>query len=159
MIAACIPEVLSLSAGETLGSMFFTPILGSHEITGEPPYIRVRICFLGGVMAIGHSDSAAPGGHLDVEVSREAADLIAANFLAADSSSVPDHRVDDVLCELANIVCGNVLSAIASRPGFTLLSPEIIRGEGGMWPETECFVECFDLEQGWLTVRLVLKSS
>jgi hypothetical protein len=156
MIPGSIPEVLSLSAEETLGSMFFTPILGPYDASGQQSHVRVRICLLGGCAAAGHSDSAAPGGHLDVEVSREAAYLIARNFLAAEQGSVPDHRVNDVLCELTNIICGNTMSALASKPGFSLLSPEIIRSDGESWPQSESFHKSFELEQGWLTVRLVL---
>ncbi len=159
MITASIPELLSLCAEETLGSMFFTPILGPFEAGSEQPYLRVRLCFLGGASRAGHSDAAAPGGHLDIEVSREAADSIAANFLAADEGSVPEHRVDDVLCELANIICGNVMSAIASKAGFSLLSPEIIRDSGEEWPEAQRFQESFELERGWLTVRLALTNA
>ena len=105
-----------------------------------------------------------PGGHLDLQVSHEGAQLIASSFLAADDGTVADHRVADVICELTNVVCGNLMSSIASASGFSLASPELIRrsspealhGSTPEGPHTVHYEESFQLERGWLTLRLAL---
>jgi hypothetical protein len=172
-----IHDVLANSAEEALQVMFFTQVLRrrpANEIpiqasdgTIERPYLAVRLCFLG----TGKTDSssreprfipaeaARPGGHLDVEVSREGAQWIASSFLAADDGSVPPHRVADVICELTNVVCGSVMSNIASESGFSMLSPEVMRGSTAEWPHTACYEESFELERGWVTLRLGLASA
>jgi CheY-specific phosphatase CheX len=153
-----IPNVLAHSAEEVLETMFFTQVVGRRplheEATQEKPFLAVRLCFLGG-----GDSSAQPGGHLDIEVSREGAQWIASSFLAADDGSVPQHRVADVICELTNVVCGNVMSNIASESGFSMLSPEVIRGSTIEWPHAVRYEESFQLERGWLTLRLGLASA
>ncbi len=157
-----IADVLAHSAEEVLETMFFTQVIGRRplldEATPEKPFIAVRLCFLGGLKTEGDS-SAQPGGHLDIEVSREGAQWIASSFLAADDGSVPQHRVADVICELTNVVCGNVMSNIASESGFSMLSPEVIRGSTAEWPHAVRYEESFQLERGWLTLRLGLASA
>ncbi len=155
MMVESIPDVIQASAEEVLGTMFFTPVFGRLQFPadGEAPpcHASVRICFLGGT----HSDISAPGGHLDLEVSLEAAQLLAANFLAADGP-VANYKVDDVLCELANVICGNIMSSLASENGFALLSPELIRKRQDRWPGARLFQERLELERGWLALRLAL---
>jgi Chemotaxis phosphatase CheX len=151
-----VEELVALSAEEVLGTMFFTPVLGRLQTEQESPHRGVRLCFLSGTSDPEHPDTAAPGGHLDIEVSNDAAQAIAANFLAVDEGSAPDHKVDDVLCELGNIICGKIMSDLASGTGFSMLSPEIIRGAGAEWPNVQRFEESFELERGWLRVRLAL---
>ena len=161
-----VPAVLASSAEEVLETMFFTQVvdrrpLGSEAdgTTPEKPYLAVRLCFLGGLDSHGNPPSRRPGGQLDVEVSREGAQWIASSFLAADDGSVPQHRVADVICEFTNVVCGNVMSKIASEWGFSMLSPEIIRGPSTEWPNQLSYEESFQLERGWVTLRLGLASA
>ena len=166
-----IPEMLTASAEEVLETMFFTQVIGRGQEAGssdveaeKKPYIAVRLCFLGGAEPGGNPSTDRPGGHFDIEVSRAGAQWIASSFLAADDGSVPQHRVADVICELTNVVCGNILSNIAShsgfsRFGFSMLSPEVIRGRSLEWPHAVRYEEFFQLERGWLTLRLGLANA
>lgn len=157
-----IPDLLAISAEEVLANMFFTQVVARKPVEAiaegvtEKPFIGVRLCFLGGTESGQGSSMSKPGGHLDLEVSREGAQWIASSFLAVDEGSVPQHRVADVMCELTNVVCGNVMSSIASASGFSMLSPELIRGTSPEWPHTVHYEESFQLERGWLTLRLAL---
>jgi CheY-specific phosphatase CheX len=158
-----IPDLLAISAEEVLQTMFFTQVVarkpvvnGVMEGVTEKPHLAVRLCFLGGLDSTEGTSTSQPGGHLDLEVSREGAQWIASSFLAAEDGSVPQHRVADVICELTNVVCGNVMSSIASASGFSMLSPEVIRGTSKEWPHTVHYEESFQLERGWLTLRLAL---
>jgi hypothetical protein len=152
VITEAIADVLFSSAEDVLGTMFFTPVVERIESSSEfECHASVRLCFLGG----SHADPSEPRGHLDLEVSRDAAQLIASNFLAA-GGSVPSYRVDDVLCELANVICGNVMSRLASDQGFSLLSPELTPRRQEGWPGARVFEERLELERGWLTLRFGL---
>jgi hypothetical protein len=156
MMVESISDLILSSAEEVLGTMFFTPVFGRLKPdspgSGDPECGGgVRLCFLGGT----HSDISAPGGHLDLEVSCAAAQLIASNFLAVEGT-VSAYRVDDVLCELANVICGNIMSTLASENGFAMLSPEMVRKRQEQWPRTQVFEEKLELEQGWLMLRLGL---
>jgi hypothetical protein len=164
-MTASISAVLANSAEEVLSTMFFTQVLGHRPVvdevdgTTEKPYLTIRLCFLGGLGTHGDSSASEPGGHLDIEVSREGAQWIASSFLAVDDGSVPQHRVADVICELTNVVCGNIMSNIASESGFSMLSPEVIRGSTVEWPHAVRYQESFQLERGWLTLRLGLANA
>jgi CheY-specific phosphatase CheX len=153
-----IPDLLAISAEEVLANMFFTQVVARKPVEGAPekPFMGVRLCFLGGTEGDQGTSTSKPGGHLDLEVSREGAQWIASSFLAAEDGSVPQHRVADVMCELTNVVCGNVMSSIASASGFSMLSPELIRGSSPEWLHTVHYEESFQLERGWLTLRLAL---
>lgn len=160
-MTALVSELVSSSAEEVLETMFFTQVVGKRQpepdaAAREKPYLTVRMCFLGGAENAGASATAQPGGHVDVEVSRDGAQWIASSFLAADDGSVPQHKVADVICELTNVVCGRIMSQIASVSGFTMLSPEVIRSSSQEWPHAVGYEESFQLERGWLTVRLGL---
>jgi hypothetical protein len=154
MMTESIPDLLAACAEDVLGTMFFTPVIGRLE-TGEPPHLTIRLCFLAGSGRDEQVEASAPAGHMDLEVSREGAQCIASSFLAAEGP-VPEFRVNDVLCELANVVCGNVLSNWASQSGFSLLSPEVIRHSRDEWPNVRCYEDSFELEQGWLKLKLAI---
>jgi CheY-specific phosphatase CheX len=155
-VNTAIADLLAISAEEVLEAMFFTqvirrrPILDDGVAENEKAHMAVRLSFQRGPR------SSQPEGHLDLEVSRDGSQWIASSFLAADDGSVPQHSVADVICELTNVVCGNVMSNIASESGFSMLSPELIRASGPQWPDAELYEESFELERGWLTLRLCL---
>jgi hypothetical protein len=163
-----IPDLLAISTEEVLETMFFTQVVarlpvvnGVAEGATDQPHLAVRLSFLGGPAAPQGSSNLQPGGHLDLQVSRDGAQLIASSFLAVDDGTVADHRVADVICELTNVVCGNVMSSIASASGFSLASPELIRRScpehaSGPGSHTVHYEESFQLERGWLTLRLAL---
>ena len=92
-----IPEVLTSSAEEVLETMFFTQVVGRGQAAGssdaeaeKKPYIAVRLCFLGGAEPSASPSTDRPGGHLDIEVSRAGAQLIASSFLAAHAHSMTE---------------------------------------------------------------------
>jgi Chemotaxis phosphatase CheX len=156
MMTESIPDLLASSAEDVLGTMFFTPVIGRDDTSAsEPSHLAIRLCFLAGGSRADQAEASSPAGHLDLEVSREGAQCIAASFLAADGT-VPEFRVNDVLCELANVICGNVMSIWASESGFALLSPEVIHSSGEEWPNAQAFEEWFELERGWLKLKLAL---
>jgi len=148
----CIPDLLVTTAAETLGTMFFTPVTGRLKgayFSTAANATTVRIPFLTG---------SQTNGHMDLRVSEDGAQWIASSFLAIDEGPVPEHRVNDVICEVANVTCGSLLSTLFSDRGFRLLSPEVLRNPPAENSESESFEEALELERGWLSLHLHLSS-
>ncbi len=82
---------------------------------------------------------------------------IAADFLALDAESLAPDQVEDVICELANMICGAALSRLESETSFRLGKPEIL--PGGAAPRTVHAARSVDLGHGTLTVLLELQAS
>ncbi len=69
-----------------------------------------------------------PPGVFRMSLARAAAAQIAADFLGEDAGSLTGRQVDEVAKELANMICGAVLSRIESRATFRLAAPGIVPG-------------------------------
>jgi CheY-specific phosphatase CheX len=141
-------QVLRSSVDEVLEKMFFVEALGESPDSspgGEKPQaeVAVQVGFLGD-----------PPGSLTLRVTSAAARPIAADFLGCDEDSVSDRQMEEVVCELANMICGSLLSRVESATTFHLAAPQIV-------PPTEfpatgratsfCAV---DLSNGTLTVAV-----
>jgi len=113
-------QVLSDAAAEVLETMFFTSLAEEGEpvppITG--PLVCPNLSFRGPC-----------SGRLGLRIPLETGRQIAANFLGLEGSEVTQSQLQDVLCELSNMICGSVLSRLESGSIFELLHPEIGPGE------------------------------
>ena len=78
-------------------------------------------------------------GHLRVVLSRDAAQTVASNFLGEDPDQVGPQQVEEVACELTNMICGCMLTTYDNNGRFDLSAP-VVRSEGT--PES-------DVYQGW----------
>jgi hypothetical protein len=110
-------EVLAAAAGEVLETMFFTGVYGPAQ-GGSPaePRVAVRLSFEG-----------TPPGALTLSVSEPAVRALAANFLASDDGDpLPVSQLGSVVCELANMICGSLLSRVQTEEHFRLSSPELL---------------------------------
>ena len=67
-----------------------------------------------------------PSGSLDLSVALTAARSISADFLGVDQQEVSERQIADVVCELANMICGAVLSRVELAT-FHLRAPAIVR--------------------------------
>lgn len=113
MTAIELDLALSEAAAHVLETMFFTSLAEDGEptpITG--PCICTRVSFHGGA-----------AGRLGVRVPFETAREIAANFLGVEGGELTEARVDDVICELTNMICGLVLGRLDGL--FELSHPEV----------------------------------
>ena len=124
--------------------MFFLEVLG--EVAEPPPQaetVTVQVSFDGD-----------PPGYFLMRIARPAANAVAADFLGEDLELLSDRQSTDVTLELANMICGAVLSRIESRAAFRLGSPQIVAddpGKRGSPQETRCTVET---GSGALTVAI-----
>ena len=137
-------QALQDSVREVLEKMFFSDTLGELPLT-EPDgdEIIVEIEFQG-----------EPSGFLLLRLTCQAARQIAVDFLGTAEGQISETHACDVVRELANMVCGSVLSRLESSATFRLAPPRIVP------PSTEiarCFSNiryCVQLSNGRLTVNL-----
>jgi len=79
---------------------------------------------------------------------------MAVDFLAADESGLTSRQVEDVMCEMTNVICGAALSRLESEQALRLSTPCIVTG-GGV-PEMPGAVEqSVDIGSGVITATLV----
>ena len=52
-------------------------------------------------------------------------DRSAADFLGVDEGELTGHQVGEVVCELANMICGSVLSRMESAATFRIAPPKL----------------------------------
>jgi CheY-specific phosphatase CheX len=140
MSDAAIGELLAASAQEVLETMFFA----AAEAVGEPPPIDG--------IAAGLEFHGEPGGSFRVGLTRPAARSLAAAFLGQEENEISEGEVGEVVCELANMICGSVLSRLEARTTFEILHPELLDPAAFAAGE----VRTLRLENGALAVTLAL---
>jgi hypothetical protein len=79
------------------------------------PSVQVRLTFEG-----------EPSGSLHLRVALPAARSISADFLGIERAEVSEQQIGEVVCELANMICGSLLSRTDSSATFRLGAPAIV---------------------------------
>jgi CheY-specific phosphatase CheX len=112
-----VRRALRECAAQVLETMFF--ISPAEEEPPEevlpPAHYRARVCFRGD-----------RDGVFSVRVPECMARAVASNFLADDE--LPVEKVEEVVREFANMLCGSTLSAIAPHATFSLDTPALGSG-------------------------------
>jgi len=145
-----IQAALAAAVEEVLETMCFATVLASDEgvvppdaESGEPP-LTAELRFQGD----------PPGGCL-VCVPLKLARVVGAGFLGREEEELSDAQAGEVVCELANMICGAALSRLESKTTFRITHPELIAPEGGA--SVQGASRWFDLGDGILTVSLELQ--
>ncbi len=138
---------LSGAVRDVLETMFFTDVLGEQGgDASQGPALDARLSFQGG-----------RAGAFRLAIAPAAARTVAGNFLGADDDAeISETAVTDAICELANMVCGSVLSRFNGELAFDLSHPELVP-ENTPWPESAA--RTFQLENGWLTAAVHFEGS
>ncbi len=130
-------EILCAAAQQVLETMFFTTIMGARR---EPPgdsALEPRLSFDGN-----------PSGSFGLKLSAGAARAIAANFLGVEEDSeLTCAQIGEVACELANMICGAMLSQVESDSTFQISHPSLAEPQAVPAGAVERF---FDLDNGAL---------
>jgi CheY-specific phosphatase CheX len=108
------------SVQEVLEKMFFVEALDEPAAETDSPE---------GSMAVKLMFEGSPSGALKLSVSAGVARQIAADFLGQDESGLSSAQVGEVVCELANMICGSVLSRVESCTTFRLAPPSLLVAE------------------------------
>lgn len=134
-----IDSALEESVREVLEKMFFVDVL--QPCTGDvpPAGIAAELTFQGD-----------PPGSFRLTLDRSAAAAAAADFLGENAADLTPQQMTDVICELANMICGSLLSRIESSATFRLSKP-CASATGGTSPTNA--ESCFQAEMGSGQVR------
>lgn len=111
-------EVLAIATEEVLETMFFSTVFAEPEDTAASlpeDSVTAQVRFRGN-----------PGGVFAVGLALPAAQSVAENFLGIEPGSITHEQVCGVVREMANMICGSVLTRIESDTLFELLAPEIL---------------------------------
>jgi len=108
------------SVDEVLETMFFIRRLGEPEENLSESELAVQLTFEGN-----------PSGTLTLRMTATAARSVAADFLGEEELELSHQQIGDVLRELANMICGSVLSRVESDTTFRLGSPQLVEPEQG----------------------------
>jgi len=132
-----------------LESMFFLEALGeAEEAPPDAETVTAEVVFDGD-----------PPGCFRMRLVQSAANSIAADFLGEDLDSLTERQAQEVSKEMANMICGAVLSRIESSASFRLGTPRILGGApaavAGNGEETRYTVET---GSGALTVSIYMES-
>jgi len=110
-----VEQVLRDSVNEVLEKMFFIRSLGDSPSASAESELIAHLTFEG-----------HPCGSFTLRAGRAAARSITADFLGAEEDELTDEQVGEVICELANMICGSALSRIESDFHFRLASPVLL---------------------------------
>ncbi|MGE5567996.1 MAG: chemotaxis protein CheX [Rhodospirillales bacterium] len=139
MAEAAGGEILLAAARQVLETMFFTSIVGERPGPPDGPVVAARVSFEGD-----------PSGSFGLKLSAGAARAIAANFLGVENDEeVTAAQTGEVICELANMVCGAILSRVESGSTFQIAHPQLAAGEEACDGATARYL---DLDNGALAL-------
>ncbi len=144
---SAIQMAMASAVEEVLETMCFTGVLGSEEASpaesdGDDEAITAALSFHG-----------QPSGDFRVSVPRSMARGMSGCFLGEEEEAVSDAQTEQVVCELANMICGSVLSRIGGGQLYDLTHPELTGSESQ--PATTVSRR-FDLGDGMLTASMQL---
>ena len=139
-----LSDTLWSGTTEILEKMFFVDASEIETSAGE-----------GGITAALTFEGDPPGA-LWVCLTPGAARALAADFLSVEPSCLSPHQIEAVVCELANMICGSVLSRVESSSDFRLSEPRIVAAAPTAPPMASRTVA---LAGGFLTVGMRMESA
>lgn len=143
-----LPGSMLSSAQAVLEQMCFLSVLEQADPgPAEETDVAVRVAFRG-----------EPSGAFYLIASESAARAMASGFLGVDSAPSDSSKVEEVVCEIANMICGATLSEWATTGDFVLAGPEIasasaVDRQPGLSRRT------LVLDEGAVTTGVVIESS
>jgi hypothetical protein len=108
-----LEEISARTVPEVLEAMFFSTAAETSRESDGPEAVQTRVRFRG-----------CPSGVFRLGTDAEAIRELAGNFLGVSPAAVGEAEVAQVACELANMLCGSVLSQAESDAGFELGAPQ-----------------------------------
>ncbi|OGV52946.1 MAG: hypothetical protein A2X49_10670 [Lentisphaerae bacterium GWF2_52_8] len=145
ILVRLVPEILEKSA------MMLAEPLRDPPLSIDSPLIEAQISFSG------HAN-----GDLTLLCPESFCLLAAASMLGLDEDELVQAQAEDVLAELTNVLCGQLLTAIAgTTPVFKLSMPNILRREDFEWPTFAALPEfiAFEAEGHPLLVKITMQES
>jgi CheY-specific phosphatase CheX len=134
---------LAPAVAAVLEAMFFSESLGPSDCDTSAENLEVRVSFSGEV-----------SGTLELRLSTLSARSLAGSFLGQSEESLTESQIAQVVCELANMLCGSIVSMPGSQGCFDLGSPELLSAGSEPPLGIPACQQSFAVENGTLTVSL-----
>lgn len=143
-------EVCSEAVSSVLETMFFTSPMGLSESPVEGEAMEARVLFRG-----------APSGEFRLRIAQSGARLVASGFLGTEEEALSQPQTEQVVCELANMLCGFFVSRLESEQKFDLATPELLDAAAVAeeWQGIAEAQQSFELESGILSIALRLEAA
>lgn len=141
-----LQQVFFESAAEVLETMCFMGVLGQSAALEHGELVSAEVSFHG-----------TPSGLFGVQVSTSTAKLIASNFLGQEAEAITEAQGEQVMGELANMICGSVLSRAEAGARFELSHPVI--GQPGAGRPPEAIHYTLELEEGFIVLWIATAES
>lgn len=140
-----LSAALSAETEQVLETMFFMTVVSHSE---SAPEVALPVC--------AHLEfRGEPSGSFGVNLSEPAARVLAANFLGDEPEAVSAEQIKDVICELANILCGAAVTRIHGDNLFELTSPDLqARERASAAAAASAVSRTFDVGDGLIQVYL-----
>jgi CheY-specific phosphatase CheX len=130
-------HLLAIAVEDVLETMFFSETFGPCEPEAMVAQLEARVAF-----------SGASSGSVAVRISESSARSLAASFLGEAEDS-------QVVCEVANILCGSIVTKMESQGCFDLGAPELYPDSNQQVVTSAAVQQSFAIERGTLTVSLM----
>ncbi len=139
-----LSEALAAAAEQVLDTMFFMTVIAGSE-SAPDGVLPVCACL---------EFRGEPSGSFGINLSEGAARVIAANFLGEEPEALSQAQIGEVICELANMICGAVLTRVHGASLFELTSPELQDAERALAAGRRATSRTFDLGDGLIQAYL-----
>lgn len=140
-------DLLLISAAtEVLESMCFMSVAErcENQASADVEWIAAKLHF--------HGPSS---GDFGIRAPLGTARIIASNFLGEDEAGINPAQIVEVLCELANMICGSFLNRFESKGVYDLSPPTLDTLVAQ--PQTNAAGQTLQLDEGILQVWLDLE--
>ena len=133
------------SASEVLETMCFVGVLReTSELESAEDLISAELIFNG-----------HPSGRFGLQAPPSTGRTISSNFLGKEPEEITEAEIEQVVGELANMICGSVLSRVELGARFELLHPTIIRAGEGI-PHPGAISSILELEEGVIVLWMLM---
>jgi CheY-specific phosphatase CheX len=151
MTACDFVDFFTGCCSEVLDTMYFTTVLDAVPETELRPLRQGDFAFS---LNFQGDVSGSFGLHLDYSTAYS----LASNFLGEDRGELPCAEVGDVISELANMLCGAVMSRVPSTHKFVLSHPEALASSLDLRRE-DALIARLATDTGVITTWVVVTSS
>ena len=159
MKASEFAELVPVCCGEVLDAMYFTTVMDtthpkelaetgeSEETAGGAEEYAFSLSFKGDIC-----------GRFGLQVGSAMGRSLAANFLGEEESDLSTVEVGEVIGELANMLCGAVVSKVEGKSKFVLSHPEAMQTLPKL-AGVDALVSRFETDGGMMTTWVVVEGN
>ena len=152
MKASDLAGLMPVCCSDVLNSMCFTSVFNSSTLDAHHPGIPSTPEDYGFGLRFKGDVSGRFGLHLGIGTAR----TLAANFLAKEVQQLTAGDVDEIVCELANMLCGSVVSRVDGDHGYVLTPPEPMQALPD-FDQEDVLISRLDTDSGTITTWVVVE--